>query len=101
MFVYSRYLCGGTLVPWYIVISVTLNSYCLPRQHVRANKASHQTLSVSSSCTPPTTMSRPATAQTKFEIIFFQIVTEIKGSLNILISRGPTIKNKRVQPSSY
>jgi hypothetical protein len=59
MFVYSRYLCGGTLVPWYIMLyPVALNSYCLLRQHVRANKASLQTISVSSlTSTPPPTSS--------------------------------------------
>ncbi len=46
--VQTIYLCSGTLVPWYIVISVTLICYCWLLQHVRTNKASLQSLSVSS-----------------------------------------------------
>jgi hypothetical protein len=41
MFVYCRYLCGGTLVPWYIVISVTLISYCLLLLHTKLYLSHH------------------------------------------------------------
>ena len=85
MFMYCRYLCGGTLVPWYIVISVTLISYWLLPQHVRANKASLQTLSVSSFTTPPTTTSRPATAyrdKDQSTILFFDAFFKIKFSFH-------------------
>ena len=41
--------------PWYHVTSVTLTIQCLQLQHVRANKASLQSLSVSSFTTPPST----------------------------------------------
>jgi len=44
--------------PWYHVTSVTLTIQCLQLQHVRANKASLQSQSVSSFTTPPTTKSR-------------------------------------------
>jgi hypothetical protein len=46
--------------PWYLgtlLYPVTLNSYCVLLKHVRANKASLQTLSVSSFSTPPITSS--------------------------------------------
>ncbi len=53
MFVYCRYLWGGTLVPWHIVVSGYLVLVTvLLLQHVRANKASLQTPSVSSLVLP-------------------------------------------------
>ncbi len=49
--------------PWYLDIllyPVTLTIQCLLLRRVRANKASLQSLSVSSFTTPPTTKSIPA-----------------------------------------
>ena len=67
--------------PWYLDIllyPVTLNSYWLLLQHVRANKASLQTLSVSSlTCTPPPT--RSTSTQTyrtwPFDVLIFDVPT--------------------------
>jgi hypothetical protein len=47
--------------PWYLVTSVTLIIQCFQLKQVKANKASHQSLSVSSFTTPPTTKSKAAT----------------------------------------